>query len=220
MTAEPRFLLIRFDPVQEIAAEPATLAAFGEMLRRAYPPATPDPFQPLGPLAGIPLINDPLLLPGVIYLRPHPASHRTGDRLPMALTTDNRTLTQAQLVAEATERFGPEPLNWAFRCPACGDIANGHDFRQALADNPRKHRDGSDAIASDLVGRECIGRTLGALNKSQGEWTGRGCDWAAYGLLAGPWTVELPDGRTMHAFPLADPAAPDLRVREFPKTPA
>jgi hypothetical protein len=120
-------------------------------------------------------------------------------------TTTPRKLTQAELVAEATERFGDDPIKWAFVCPTCGDIANGEDFREALAANPRKHRSGEAVIASDVVGQECIGRTLGALDKRQ-NYTGRGCDWAAYGLFGGPWTIALPDGRSMHAFPLA-PAA-------------
>ena len=123
----------------------------------------------------------------------------------MSTTTDHRKLTQAELVAEATARFGSDPIKWAFLCPSCGDIANGEDFRKALADNPRKRKSGEDTIASDLVGQECIGRTLGALSKRQ-TYTGRGCDWAAYGLFPGPWEIALPDGRSMRAFPLA-PAA-------------
>lgn len=124
----------------------------------------------------------------------------------MSTTTEHRKLTQAELVAEATERFGDDPIKWAFICPTCGDIANGEDFREALTAKPRKHRSGADVIASDVVGQECIGRTLGALDKGNGKYTGRGCDWAAYGLFGGPWTIALPDGRSMHAFPLA-PAA-------------
>lgn len=121
----------------------------------------------------------------------------------MTTTTDHRKLTQAELVAEATERFGSDPIKWAFLCPTCGDIANGEDFREVLAANPREHRTGADVIASDVVGQECIGRTLGALAKGQGKYSGRGCDWVAYGLFGGPWTITLPDGRTMRSFPLA-----------------
>ncbi|MEV6833536.1 VVA0879 family protein [Streptomyces sp. NPDC051133] len=119
----------------------------------------------------------------------------------MTTTTESRKLTQAELLAEATERFGTDPLKWAFICPSCGDTADGQDFSDALAANPRTHRSGETVIASDIVGQECIGRTLGAL--SRGKYTGRGCDWAAYGLIAGPWQIELPNGHTMHAFPLA-----------------
>lgn len=116
----------------------------------------------------------------------------------------SRKLTQAELVAEATERFGGDPLKWAFTCPSCGDVANGEDFRQALKDYPRTNlRTDKAVIASDIVGQECIGRTLGALDKRR-TYSGRGCDWAAYGLFAGPWTIALPNGHAMHAFPLAD----------------
>jgi hypothetical protein len=130
--------------------------------------------------------------------------------------TEHRTLTRDDLIAEATERFGNDPIKWAFTCPTCGDTANGEDFHQALTDHPRKHRrDGSDVIASDIVGQECIGRTLGALTKGQGKYTGRGCDWAAYGLFGGPWTITLPDGRSMHSFPLADaPGVARLALKE------
>lgn len=124
----------------------------------------------------------------------------------MSSTTDYRKLTQSELVTEARERFGDDPLKWAFVCPSCGDIANGEDFSKALTEHPRKNRSGEAVIASDVVGRECIGRTLGALDKRQ-TYTGRGCDWAAYGLFAGPWEIALPNGRTAHGFPLAPASA-------------
>lgn len=124
----------------------------------------------------------------------------------MSTTTDYRKLTQAELLAEARDRFGADPLKWAFVCPSCGDIANGEDFRQALAEHPRTNRSGETVIASDVVGQQCIGRTLGALEKSDDEYTGRGCTWTAGGLICGPWEIALPNGRTAYSFPLA-PAA-------------
>lgn len=114
----------------------------------------------------------------------------------------HRKLTQAELVAEAKARFGDDPMQWAFQCPTCKDIATGQDFRDALAEHPRTNlRTDKPVIASDIIGKECIGRTLGALGRKP--YKGRGCDWAAYGLFAGPWEIVLPDGRSMHAFPLA-----------------
>ncbi|WP_405960766.1 hypothetical protein OG235_27765 [Streptomyces sp. NBC_00024] len=125
----------------------------------------------------------------------------------MTTSTDHRKLTQAELIAEATERFGNDPLKWAFLCPSCGDVANGEDFRAALAEHPRTNlRTDKPVIASDIVGQECIGRTLGALSKVPGKYKGRGCDWASYGLFCGPWEIALPNGRTAWGFPLA-PAA-------------
>jgi hypothetical protein len=121
----------------------------------------------------------------------------------MGTATDYRKLTQAELLAEARARFGDDPLKWAFICPSCGDIANGEDFSTALTEHPRKRKDGEPVIASDVVGQECIGRTLGALDKSDDEYTGRGCTWTAYGLFCGPWEIALPNGRTAHGFALA-----------------
>ncbi len=115
---------------------------------------------------------------------------------------DHRKLTQDELLAEARARFGDDPMQWAFQCPHCKDIATGQDFRDALKEHPRTHsRSGEAVIASDVIGQECIGRTLGALKKDGP--TGRGCDWAAYGLFPGPWEIVLPDGRSMYGFPLA-----------------
>ncbi len=110
--------------------------------------------------------------------------------------TKHRTLTQAELQAEARERFGDDPLNIAFVCPSCGDIARIGDF-------PEDKR--------ERAGQECIGRSLGALegpptNDSGRSRAKRGCDWAAYGLIQGPWKIIMPDGNTAFAFPLADAA--------------
>lgn len=88
-------------------------------------------------------------------------------------------------------RFGESPAGWAFTCPHCGDVATGLDMRAALIERPR-----GQMVASDILGQECIGRTLGALSKAEKGWDARrkkgevrGCDWAAYGLLRGPDSV-------------------------------
>ncbi|MFJ4787628.1 VVA0879 family protein [Streptomyces sp. NPDC088794] len=111
-----------------------------------------------------------------------------------------RTLTHDELTAEATARFGKNPLDWAFVCPNCGDIASTADLAKALADFPSTRRDGTPVRAEQIAGQECIGRTLGALNPG---YTGRGCTWAAYGLIPGPWTIHLSEGRTRRSFRLA-----------------
>ncbi len=107
----------------------------------------------------------------------------------------HRKLTSEELVAELRERFGDNYLDWAFRCPRCGDVATGGDFSDALADHPRTGSDGECYLPSQLLGQECIGRTLG---------TERGCDWAAYGLFRGPWEIVLSDGTSVWGFPIAD----------------
>lgn len=127
------------------------------------------------------------------------------------MASKHRKLTQAELLAELEARFGPDPMDWAFQCPNCGDAATGRDFREALAAHPRQER-GEAVAASDVLGQECIGRTLGALSKGNGKYEGRGCNWCAYGLFSGPWTVTLPEGGTMGCFPLA----PAPVAREVP----
>ena len=116
-----------------------------------------------------------------------------------ATTTDVPKIkwTQAELHDLLVERFGEDPSAWAFKCPACKDIATTADFKAALAAEPRTRRDGTPAMASDYLGRECIGRVTGALSMPAKEWKksgARGCDWAAYGLFAGPWAIEIPKG--------------------------
>ncbi len=115
----------------------------------------------------------------------------------------HRKLTQAELLAEARDRFGDDPKQYAFRCPNCGDVASIQDFIDAGAD-------------PDRTGQECIGRCLGALTVAAGKAgrnsKGRGCDWAAWGLFRGPWEIVLPaeEGkpeRSAWSFPLADAPA-------------
>ncbi|WP_435109808.1 VVA0879 family protein [Nocardiopsis synnemataformans] len=121
------------------------------------------------------------------------------------MTFDHRKLTQPELAAEARARFGDDPLDWAFVCPACKDEATGRDFAEALAAHPRK-RDGRLVTASDLLGQMCIGRVMGALHTPPTHT--RGCDWTASGLFRGPWEIVLPDGRSAWAFPLAEARTP------------
>ncbi|KIF67573.1 hypothetical protein HY68_01310 [Streptomyces sp. AcH 505] len=104
-------------------------------------------------------------------------------------------LTHAEFLADARDRFGDNPADWAFKCPNCGDVATGRDFRKALSAHPRE-RKGQAVVASDVMGQECIGRTLGVDSE-------RGCNWAAYGLLPGPCEVVMPDGQSSWTFELA-----------------
>lgn len=105
--------------------------------------------------------------------------------------------TQDELVAELRARFGPDESKWAFVCPICNDVASVQDFREALAaagrdEHPMRH-----------VGQVCIGRISGALAKPAGAYKGRGCDWAAFGLFAGPEFVIMSDGREVPSFAIA-----------------
>jgi len=87
--------------------------------------------------------------------------------------------TYDEFLATAHARFGEDPVAWAFLCPNCGDIATGADF--------------GAAEGRGRLGQECIGNTVEE----------RGCDWAAYGLFAGPCAVVMPDGEVIFTFRLA-----------------
>lgn len=112
--------------------------------------------------------------------------------------------TQEELLAELRSRFGDDPMDWAFQCPACKDIATGRDFREAIATDPARY----GIYASKYLGRICIGRLLGALSKTL-KYTGRGCDWSASGLFRGPEFVILPDGSEAPSFAPAPVATGD-----------
>jgi hypothetical protein len=67
--------LVRFDPVQEIAAEPATLDALRDILRpkMVEPRATPE-LLAAAQLTGWPLVVDETIPPGYVHCRPTPGA--------------------------------------------------------------------------------------------------------------------------------------------------
>lgn len=67
-----QFLLVTTEPVQELAAEPDTLAALSRALHASLPPVTARPTQ-LGVLDGLDLVDDPAIAPGTVHLRPRKA---------------------------------------------------------------------------------------------------------------------------------------------------
>ncbi|MFC5217277.1 VVA0879 family protein [Streptomyces coerulescens] len=114
------------------------------------------------------------------------------------MSTEPRVLTQEELWAEARERFGQSSVDWAFQCPSCGDTATGMEISKALALHPRKAEHADRAVRyEEVLGQECIGRILG-------KQADRGCQYAAFGLIHGPWQVALPyRHKPMFCFPLA-----------------
>lgn len=62
--------------------------------------------------------------------------------------------------AEGLRLFGEDFTNWRFKCPHCGRITTGQEFKD-LGLPPAK------------MYQECIGRYDNS----------RGCNWAAYGLF-------------------------------------
>ena len=124
--------------------------------------------------------------------------------------TKHRKLTQGELLALGKERFGDDPMKYAFACPNCDDVASLGDFAAAGAD-PGK------------AGQECIGRSIGALNNPPTNT--RGCNWVAYGLIPGPWEIVMPaEGdrpeRSARSFPLAEGASANEQRDAEPVYPA
>lgn len=79
--------------------------------------------------------------------------------------------------ADGERRFGQDIRDWRFTCPNCGDTAAVREF-------PEECR--------QAAGVECIGRSV----------PGRGCNWAAGGLFAGPlWVLRTVADDEVQAIP-------------------
>lgn len=108
------------------------------------------------------------------------------------LMTDVRVWSLAGWRAEAARLFGTDKDRWAWVCPICTTPATLADFVAAGPSRP--------GVRLAVAGRECIGRLVGA-----------GCRYAAYGLIAAPWTVivganvVLEPGARVQVFPFASP---------------
>ncbi|MEG1562184.1 MAG: VVA0879 family protein [Bacteroides sp.] len=74
---------------------------------------------------------------------------------------DKKTYTPEEWRVEGKRRFGGNFEDWKFKCPSCGNIASGKEYKEAGAE------------PNDMY-QNCIGRFNGKT---------KGCDWAAYGLF-------------------------------------
>ena len=84
-------------------------------------------------------------------------------------------ITKAQWEAKGRELFGGDMAAWVFVCPSCGNEMSVAKARQMFAAELPRLRAGGFSVEA-----ECIGRHV----------PGVGCDWAAFGLLAGPLFVD------------------------------
>lgn len=79
-------------------------------------------------------------------------------------------MTREEWIAEATRRFGPDPLHWKFRCPVCGFVASSADWKAAGA-------------PVEAVGVSCVGRWTGGKGTLHQPKPQQPCDYAGYGLF-------------------------------------
>ena len=110
-----------------------------------------------------------------------------------------RTITHAEWVAEAKAKYGNNMLDWVFKCPSCGHITKGQDWR--------------DLNADEDYATSCIGRSTTPPSKNHiGSKVGP-CNYAGYGLFQlNPVTItncpatdkeKYPDGVTIKSFEFA-----------------
>lgn len=95
---------------------------------------------------------------------------------------------------EGKNKFGEDFKNWKFKCPACGHVAFGQEFKDA------------GATANDMYS-VCIGRITGKGEDGfKGKNKGYGCNWAAYGLFGtlGKGRVVIYEGNEIDVFDFAD----------------
>ena len=99
-------------------------------------------------------------------------------------------MTHAEWVAEATRRFGADPLKWRFVCPSCGHVAAVQDWKDAGA-------------PSECAAFSCVGRWM-KTTKEAFRKDGGPCNYAGGGLFKlNPVKVTMPDGSENVAFDFA-----------------
>ena len=111
------------------------------------------------------------------------------------ITTLTRPTPVSEWLEEGKRLYGPDPLNWKFRCPICGRVYTAREHRDAGSSGPNS------------AYQECIGRYLGAGSYRKEQGNKNGCNWCAYGLLgtAGKGRlIEAADGTVVEAFRFAD----------------
>ncbi|WP_157875881.1 hypothetical protein [Peterkaempfera griseoplana] len=125
-----QLIFVPIEPIQEIAAEPATLDLLTAALRERLPelPAAPAWFGSVGLLTGIPLVAEPGLPPGIVYGRPHPdhtaepvsdvAAAVLGSVVTPVPDRLGRRSQRARADAAAGAQPGPAVKNG--RAPTCG----------------------------------------------------------------------------------------------------
>jgi hypothetical protein len=108
-----------------------------------------------------------------------------------------RMMTKAEWLAEVERRFGPDPSNWRFVCPTCGNIQGPPDFE------PYKDK----GATPDSCTKECLGRYLPDARERDAFDSEKGgpCNYAAYGLiqLAPIRVIDRDEDNPTHCFDFA-----------------
>lgn len=101
-------------------------------------------------------------------------------------------MTYQQWNDEGARLFGPDKMNWRFKCPACGHVAATTDYRDAKA-------------TEGAIGFSCVGRWSGVKREAFGNGPGP-CNYAGGGLFKlNPLKVTDMDGNEHDMFAFAEP---------------
>lgn len=106
--------------------------------------------------------------------------------------------TSAEWATEGARRFGDDTERWAFRCFMCG---NEMSIARAKAEFSQLRGSGWRPES------ECIGRYID-VPAARMPRSDKPCDWCAYGLIGGPVTVTMENGKTVHVFDFARASTP------------
>jgi hypothetical protein len=104
--------------------------------------------------------------------------------------------TLAEWLAEGERRFGPNQLQWRFKCPACGHVQAVEDFRPYKA----------AGATTDTARFNCIGRYAGAQPNAGLNGSGRAagpCDYTSGGLFDLRPVVVMVEGKELRSFDFA-----------------
>lgn len=99
-----------------------------------------------------------------------------------------REITKADWEAEAIGHYGPDQMNWEFRCPVCGYVAKVSEWKAVGA-------------PEGAVAFSCVGRwKRDARDVFRGSGPGP-CNYTGGGLFRlNPVKITFPDGTTWLAF--------------------
>lgn len=109
-----------------------------------------------------------------------------------ASKTGIATMTHEEWTAEATRRFGPDPMGWRFVCPVCGHVASVRDWKDAGA-------------PESAVAFSCVGRWSGGKGSMMQKIPEQPCDYAGGGLFRLNPVIVTRGEETHHVFAFANP---------------
>lgn len=105
--------------------------------------------------------------------------------------SEKTRMTQAEWAAEGVKRFGPDKMNWKFKCPVCQVQTTVQEYFDSGAE-------------SGHVGFSCIGRFKDTYRDKVNP-SSQPCNYAGGGLFKlNPITVVFDDGEEIDYFEFGD----------------